>query len=61
MAATGTPQLAARLAQLEQELKELRARVIALERLTGAGEMHPYDQATVRQKVAYDWQSPNRE
>jgi len=61
MAEAASPQLIARIAQLEQDLKELRARVVALERSTGAGEMHPSDQATVRQKVAYDWQSPNRD
>lgn len=48
--------LAAKIAELERELRELRARVAALERLVGAGSLHPSDQATVRQKVAYDWQ-----
>jgi cell division protein FtsB len=56
MAATGTPDLNARIARLEQELKELHARVVALERLVGAGELHEYDRATVRRKVEYDWQ-----
>lgn len=56
MAASGTPDVAARVAELERELRELRARVIALERLTGAGEEHPADQTTVRRKVSYDWQ-----
>ena len=56
MAATGTPDLNARIAQLEQQLKDLHARVVALERLVGAGGLHEYDQATVRRKVEYDWQ-----
>ncbi|GEM_PF-502024 len=48
--------LAARLAQVERDLKELRSRVIALERMLGAGEMHPADSSTVQRKVSYDWQ-----
>ena len=48
--------LAARLAQVERALKELRSRVIALERMLGAGEMHPADSSTVQRKVSYDWQ-----
>jgi hypothetical protein len=56
MAASGTPDLGARLAEIERELRELRMRVIALERLVGAGEEHPTDQTTVRRKVSYDWQ-----
>jgi hypothetical protein len=57
MASPGTPDLAARLAQAERELKELRLRVIALERMLGAGELHPADSSTVQKKVSYDWQS----
>jgi hypothetical protein len=49
--------LAARLAALERELKDLRTRVVALERLMGSGEEHPTDQSTVRKKVSYDWQA----
>jgi len=56
MAASSTPDLDARIARLEQQLKDLHARVVALERLVGAGELHEYDQATVRRKVEYDWQ-----
>jgi hypothetical protein len=52
-----TSDLAARLAQVERELRELRQRVAALERLMGSGEEHPTDQTTVRQKVSYDWQA----
>lgn len=56
MAATGTPDLDARIARLEQQLKDLHTRLVALERLVGAGGLHEYDQATVRRKVEYDWQ-----
>lgn len=45
-----------RIASLERELRELRLRVAALERLTGAGSEHAADEATVRRKVSYDWQ-----
>ncbi len=56
MAPPDAPDLAARLAQAERDLKELRLRVIALERKLGAGELHPEDSSTVQRKVAYDWQ-----
>jgi hypothetical protein len=56
MAESRNPDLSGRLAELERELRELRARVIALERMVGSGEEHPSDQTTVRRKVAYDWQ-----
>ncbi len=48
--------LAARLAQAERDLKELRQRVVALERMLGAGELHPGDSSSVQLKVSYDWQ-----
>ncbi len=48
---------AERLASLERELRELRVRVAALERLLGARTEHPADEASVRKKVAYDWQA----
>lgn len=57
MAAPETPDLVARLSQVEHELKELRSRVIALERMLGAGELHPADSSTVQKKVSYDWQT----
>jgi len=49
--------LEARLARVEHELKELRVRVAALERMVGAGDLHPADSATVQKKVTYDWQA----
>ena len=57
MATSGSPEVEARIARLEQQLKELYARVVALERLVGAAGLHESDQATVRRKVEYDWQS----
>ena len=57
MSTPARPDLAARLAQVELELKELRLRVIALERMLGAGELHPADSSTVQKKVTYDWQA----
>jgi hypothetical protein len=57
MAESRNPDLSVRIAELERDLRELRARVIALERMVGSGEEHPSDQTTVRRKVAYDWQA----
>ena len=56
MASADTSDLAARLARAEREIVELKARVIALERLKGAGVLHPTDSSTVQKKVVYDWQ-----
>jgi len=50
------PELAARLDSLEREVRLLRARVVALERLTGTAGEHPADRTTVREKAVYDWQ-----
>ena len=49
--------LSARLARVELELKELHLRVAALERMLGAGQLHPTDAVTVQKKVTYDWQA----
>ncbi len=49
--------LAAQLAGLEEELRSLRARVAALERLMGSSSEHRADEDTVRRKVSYDWQA----
>ncbi|HTT45579.1 MAG TPA: hypothetical protein VMH38_06150 [Thermoplasmata archaeon] len=51
------PDIAERLARMERELRELKLRVIALERMLGAGELHPADSSTVQKKVTYDWQT----
>ena len=48
--------LANRLSRIERMIDDLHLRVAALERLVGAGELHPTDSATVQKKVTYDWQ-----
>jgi hypothetical protein len=53
--------VATRVAQLEREVRDLRLRVIALERLVGSSREHPSDRTTVREKVSYDWQAPDRD
>jgi hypothetical protein len=57
MGESEVPSTDPRIARLEQEVRELRARVVALERLVGTGGLHESDQATVRRKVEYDWQT----
>ncbi|HYA10753.1 MAG TPA: hypothetical protein VEH10_03675 [Thermoplasmata archaeon] len=56
MTAEDDPTLRARLDDLERELRQLRARVTALERLVGNAGEHPTDRTTVREKAVYDWQ-----
>lgn len=56
MAEERSTELTNRLDQLDRELRQLRARVAALERLVGSGGEHPSDRATVREKVSFDWQ-----
>ncbi len=56
MSAPPSEALSERLSRLEREVRELRARVVALERLVGTSAEHAADRATVREKVAYDWQ-----
>ncbi len=56
MAEDPSAALADRLVRLERELRELRARVAALERLVGSSGDHAQDRAVVREKVSYDWQ-----
>jgi hypothetical protein len=51
------PDLAARIADLERDLRDLRARVAALERLLAPRMENPADRDVVREKVAYDWQA----
>jgi hypothetical protein len=52
------PVLTARLAALEQQVRDLQSRVAALEIvLKGSPRVeHPLDRDTVREKVSYDWQ-----
>jgi ribosomal protein L29 len=49
--------MVARLAQLEQELRDLRARLALLEQQLAPRLENPADRSTVREKVAYDWQA----
>lgn len=56
MADAVDPQLLGRLADLEREVRQLRARVAALERLVGNAGEHSADKAVVREKAIYDWQ-----
>jgi hypothetical protein len=57
MAAEPAVELKVRLDRLEAELKELRLRVQALERLVGTAGEHPADRTVVQGKVSYDWQA----
>ena len=50
-------EMADRLAQLEKDLKDLRARLAILERQLDPRSEHPSDRVAVREKVAYDWQA----
>ncbi|HEV2428727.1 MAG TPA: hypothetical protein VGV64_02640 [Thermoplasmata archaeon] len=50
-------ELLARIAALEQEVRGLKARLQAAERLIAPRGEHPVDQSVVRQKVTYDWQA----
>jgi len=50
------PRFLERLADLEREVRQLRARVAALERLVGNAGEHSADKAVVREKAVYDWQ-----
>jgi hypothetical protein len=58
MAPDETPAgMAAKLAQLEKELLDLRLRLAALEKQLDPRSEHPSDRTAVREKVAYDWQA----
>jgi len=57
MASEDPNDLAARLNRVERDLKDLHLRIAALERMLGAGELHPADSVTVQKKVTYDWQA----
>jgi len=57
MAPETADDLSERLARVERDLKELHLRVAALERMLGAGQLHPADAVTVQKKVTYDWQA----
>lgn len=57
MATPASDALEARIRELERQVQDLRARVVALERLVGASGPHRGDETTVREKVTYDWQA----
>lgn len=50
--------LLARIAVLEQQLRDVRTRLAALELILkgSARAEHPLDRDTVQDKVSYDWQ-----
>jgi len=50
-------EMAAKLAQLEKDLRDLRLRLAALEKQLDPRAEHPSDRTAVREKVAYDWQA----
>jgi hypothetical protein len=54
--AAADAELESRLGDLEREVRQLRARVAALERLVGNAGEHSADKAVVREKAVYDWQ-----
>lgn len=56
MAERPDPALLGRLDDLEREIRTLRARIAALERLVGNAGEHSTDKAVVREKAVYDWQ-----
>jgi len=50
------PGLLEQLDALQREVRQLKARVAALERLVGNAGEHPTDRTVVREKAVYDWQ-----
>jgi hypothetical protein len=53
---TNAPDLAARIQDLERLVRDLRTRVLVLERKLALASDHPVDQAVVAEPVRYDWQ-----
>ena len=50
------PDLAGQLEALQREVRLLKLRVAALERLVGNAGEHSADKTVVREKAVYDWQ-----
>ncbi len=50
------PDLASQLEALQREVRLLKLRVAALERLVGNAGEHSADKTVVREKAVYDWQ-----
>ena len=57
MSLPSDPDLSARVAALEEQVRALRARVAALERTLVLRSENATDQAVVARKVTYDWQA----
>ena len=57
MATDDPAEMAARLDELEKELRDLRLRLALLEKQLDPRSEHPSDRTAVREKVAYDWQA----
>jgi chaperonin cofactor prefoldin len=57
MSAGTEENLKARIAALEHQIRELRSRLAVLERERLPRAENPTDQAVIRRKVQYDWQS----
>lgn len=57
MDAPSARDLEARLQRIEQQLRDLRSRLTAIERALNPQGEHPVDRSVVREKVVYDWQS----
>lgn len=57
MSAPTPDPLSDRIAELERQVRELRARLAALERASAPRVDNPADQRTIREKAVYDWQS----
>ncbi len=57
MAAGPQPSLEERVRRLEEQLRELRVKLAALERLASVRADNPVDQSAVKEKVVYDWQT----
>jgi hypothetical protein len=49
--------LKAQVSRLELRVRELEARLEVLERYTVPRAEHPSDDAAIRRKVSYDWQT----
>jgi hypothetical protein len=58
MVVPAPPDLLARIAALEAEVRSLRERVTLLERLTSPRMEHPLDRDAVTEKSTFDWQGP---
>ena len=56
MAEPQDAELLKQVEELQRDLRLLKARLAALERLVGNAGEHSSDKTTVREKAVYDWQ-----